>query len=223
MQPSDLTPEEKEYWTRIETVIASLLDELKAGGWLRKETEWDKTAFGQLLKITNRFNGHMATATALSFAFETKRKEITKSLVELGVGFTAQNVATTWVYDVFGVFTETTELLKNYFLVLLRMDGKVFKSDMTLGWLARSIKQECPINGSKFVNEINIDLRNAFSHGLYWFDKDGSGNDVLCYTDELGTNPHTITQIIDVVKKQHLLSTCFTELLGEKATKDYFK
>jgi len=118
------------YWKEIEAIEGGLLDELRIKNWVKKEKEWGIDSVTQLSKMVSVFNTHMETATALTAAFESKRADITSSLVNLGVGFTPQNVTAIWVYDVLAVFVENTELLKNNFLFLLRMDGKTFKPDM---------------------------------------------------------------------------------------------
>lgn len=225
MPPSDLTTEEITYWKEIEVITGGLLDELKSNKLLKNEKEWGIDSLSQLGEMSRLFNAHMDTATALSAAFESKRVAITSSLIDLGVGFTSLNVTTIWVYDVLGVFVENTELLKNHFLLLLRMDGKTFKSDMTLGWLTRSLEDTCPEYGHRFNAEIKVDLRNSLSHGLYWFRKDPSGNDSLCYVKELGSNPKEIpgSQIREIVKQSNLLTICFVELIGVRATNGYFK
>jgi hypothetical protein len=225
LPPSNLTKEEVKYWKETEIVASGLLDELNNGKWLKMETEWGTVPISQLFEMTRLFNAHMETATALSIAFESKRLAITAALVNLGVGFTPQNVTTISVYDILGVFVENTELLKNYFLILLRMDGKTFKPDMTLGWLTRSLEDVCPTYGHKFVKEIEVDLRNSLSYGLYWFRKDVSGNDVLCYIEEFGLTPKDIpaSEIRDFVRKANLLTGSFVELIGNRATGGYFK
>jgi hypothetical protein len=107
----------------IRNLTISLINELKAAHFLKNEAEWDANARHQLTEITARFNGHMETATALTTAFRSKNAEITKSLCDLGVGFRDDNVATIWFNDMIAVFVENSEMLKSYFLFLLKMNG----------------------------------------------------------------------------------------------------
>ena len=223
------TKEEQAYELKIKSLTNDLLHELDSRGFLKKESEWDKAAFGQMIEITKRFNGHMETAAALTKAFESKNAEISKALIDLGVGFRSDNVATSWLYDVLSTFVENSEMLKNQFLLVLRMDGKIFRPRMMLGQLfgvQGAVVVNCTTNGPKFAAEINIDLRNAFSHGLYWLTRDSAGN--LCdlvYTKELGENEThlPVGKISEVVGKQNILTCCVSDVLSDWATRGRFK
>jgi hypothetical protein len=229
MPPSDLSNQEQKYWSDLENLIGGLLDELKKGGWLRNEAEFaapgTHKAFGQMLEISARFNGHMATAKALNEAIESKNAELTSCLVELGVGFTEDNVGNAWIYDMFSVFIESTEMLKNNLLLVLRTNKDPFKPRMTLGELRRSIENRCPQYGPPFFAEVNVGLRNAFSHDLYWMKRKSDGSIELYYVEELGGREISdpLTDILTVIAKQELLTTCVAETLGKKAQSGYFK
>jgi hypothetical protein len=229
MPPNDLSNQEQTYWSDIEGLTGDLLDELKKGGWLRTEAELaapnTRKAFGQMLEISARFNGHMATAKALNEAFQSKNAQLTSSLVGLGVGFTQGNVGNAWAYDMFSVFIESTEMLKNHLLLILRTNKNPFKPRMTLGQLFTAIKSQCLQYGPQFVTEVNVGLRNAFSHDLYWMRKKSDDSIELCYVEELGGSEIVapLTDIMTVIAKQELLTTCVVEALGKKAQSGYFK
>jgi len=142
----------------------------------------------------------MATAKAMNDAFQSKDVQLTSCLVELGVGFTQGNVGNMWAYDMFSVFIESTEMLKNHLLVVLRTNKKPFKPRMTLGELFSAIRTVCPHYGSQFTTEVNVGLRNAFSHGLYWIRNDRPD---LYYTEELGRNAivKPLSDILTVIAK----------------------
>jgi len=229
MPPSDLSAQEQTYWSELEDLTENLLDELKKGGWLKNETEFaahnTHKASGQMLEISARFNGHMATAKALNEAFQSKNSQLTSCLVGLGVGFTKDNVGNAWAYDMFSVFIETTEMLRNHLLLILRTNKNPFKPRMTLGQLFTAIKTQCPQYGPKFVTEVNVGLRNAFSHDLYWMRKRSDESIELCYVEELGGSDFVapLADIMTVIAKQELLTTCVVEVLGKKAQSGYFK
>ena len=229
MPPSGLSKQEQTYWSNIENLTGNLLDELKKGWWLRNEAELaapdSNKALGQMLEISARFNGHMATAKALNDAFQSKNIQLTNCLVELGVGFTQDNVGNAWAYDMFSLFIESTEMLKNHLLVVLRTNKNPFKPRMTLGQLFTAIKNVCPQYGSQFATEVNVELRNAFSHDLYWMIRKSDSSIDLYYVEELGGTEtiSPLTDILAVIAKQELLTTCVVETLGKKALSGYFK
>jgi hypothetical protein len=100
---------------------------------------------------------------------------------------------------------------------------------MTLGELfgqSQPIVTNCPSNGPNFAAEIKIDLRNAFSHGLYWWSRDKAGKlEFLWYAKKLGDSDFhvPVLDLNDIWAKQNLLTTCFVETIGNLATSGYFK
>jgi hypothetical protein len=80
------------------------------------------------------------------------------------------------------------------------------------------------VEDSEFIDEVNVSLSNSLSHGLYWFRKDTTGNNILCYVDELGmSSTHKIPQVKEVVKKSSLLLVCLSEIASTKAGQGFFK
>ncbi|MGD0175692.1 MAG: hypothetical protein ABSC50_02575 [Candidatus Bathyarchaeia archaeon] len=229
MPERELSEPEKRYWSYVSGLTIGLLTELKDAGLLNNEREWDLNTVLQLDRMTGRFNGHMETAKALTEAVRSKSREITECLKNLDVGFNESNVGEIWFNDMVSVFTESSEMLKSYFLLILRTDGTNFRTKMTLGDLFRgpqSIAIRCPRNGPKFAAEINIDLRNAFSHGVYWWVRGGDGNLwYLGYAKKLGDKELRVPihKINDAIAKQNTLTACFVETLGIEAKSGYFK
>jgi hypothetical protein len=179
-----------------------------------------------MLDIAPRFNGHMVTAKALTDAFQQQNtnQQITNCLVGLGVGFTPGNVANTWIYDVFSVFIESTEMLKNHLLVILRTDRrwfhrKRFKTRMTLGQLFEGLERVSPTFGVAFTNEVKDKLRNAFAHQLYWMKREPDNSITFYHVEELGgTEIRTpLTDIITTIAKQTMLTYCVEEVLDNWA------
>jgi len=225
MPPSNLNPTEQAYWSKIETLTNNLLKELDRGGWLKTKTQLASPtthkALGQMLDIAPRFNGHMITAKALTDAFQQQNtnQQITTYLVGLGVGFTVDNVANTWIYDVFSVFIESTEMLKNHLLVILRTDRrwlhkKRFKTRMTLGQLFEGLERVSPTFGAAFSSEVKVKLRNAFAHQLYWMKREPDNSITFYYLEELGGTeiPTTLTDIMTTIAKQTMLTYCTEEV-----------
>ena len=64
------------------------------------------------------------------------------------------------------------------------------KKRFTLGMLTRALAKQCKTFGPDFANEVDVELRNAVAHGLYWiatYQQDGSIR--LYYCEKLGMFP----------------------------------
>ncbi|MGA3297098.1 MAG: hypothetical protein ABSD41_06565, partial [Candidatus Bathyarchaeia archaeon] len=234
--PTSLSPTEQAYWSKIESLTNDLLHELDSGGWLKNKGQLASTsthkALGQMLEFAPRFNGHSVTAKAMSdvFADPQKAQQFTDCLVGLGVGFTKDNVANTWIYDVFSMFIESSEMLKNHLLIILRTDRRLlhknrFKVRMTLGQLFKAIEEVCPKHGAAFTNEVNVELRNAFSHGLYWMKRETDQSITFFRVDELGGKEIStpLSNVVTTISKQLMLTYCVEEVLGNWANAGSFR
>ncbi len=226
MPPQGLTREEQDYWNRMEGIVNGLLDELKAGGWVKRENEFDRPAFGQLLQIAGRVEGHFETWNALNQLFQTKRAELSNFLVLQKVGFTDDNVGNLWLYDALSAFIETTELFRDYLLVILRQKAPFDRDILTLGQLMGALIKASPTFGKKLADEVDVDLRNAVAHTLYWMSKkDPNAPPDISYCGKLGEVPVTnsLSEVMVRVRKHNLLGGCLAELLSTKATSNWFK
>jgi hypothetical protein len=225
MPPSGLTKEELEYWNNMDVIASGLLDELKVRGFVKKESEFDHTAFAQLRNITGRVEGRFVTSNALNILFETRTKEFSDFMVKQNIGFADDNVGNIWLYDNLGSFIDTTELFRYYLLIILRRKAPFDQDFMTLGKLIRAIANECPSFGLKFTVEVDVDLRNALAHGLFWTEKQASGAFEFIYCKELGGTPirKPMLEVTERIRKHNLLGGCLVEVLGKKATSGWFK
>jgi len=225
MPPSGLTREELEYWNNMEATANGLLDELDVKGFIKKESEFDHAAFAQLRNITGRVEGRFVTSNALNILFERRSKDFSDFLVKQNVGFADDNVGNIWLYDNLGSFIDTTELFRYYLLIILRPKAPFDQDFMTLGKLIHAIADECPSFGLKFKAQVDVDLRNALAHGLFWMEKQASGVFDFVYSKELGGTPirKPMSEVTERIRKHNLLGGCFVEVLGRKATSGWFK
>jgi len=150
----------------MEAIASGLLDELKQGGWLKTERQFDQETFGQLLKIGERVNEHFITWNMLQQAFPPLRQ----FLIGQGVGFTEDNVDNVWFYYLSSVFLETTEFFLKHLLSALRWKSP-FRGNVTLGEFIKALKTKCPKFGPELAAEVDVPLRNAIAHGLYWMSR----------------------------------------------------
>lgn len=220
--PSGLSTEEVAYWTKCEGIVEGLLEELKAGGWIRTEGLWDSQAFRQMLEITVRVYEHFNTWNALNLLEPESKLE--RFLVSQKVGFTDQNAGMVWFYELLSMFLDATESFRSFLALVLRQT-RPFSGNLTLGRLMKALKQECRIFGPQFAREVDVGLRNAIAHGRYWLRKTGDGSIFLSYCEELGEVPTTrlLSEIAVVIKKQFLFGNCVTETMSKKGNTGYFR
>lgn len=207
---------------KCEGIVEGLLGELKSGGWIRTEGQWDSEAFRQMLEVTLRVNEHFNTWNALNHLRPESKLE--RFLVSQKVGFTDQNSGNVWFYDLLSVFLDATEFFRNFLALVLRQKGS-FKGNLTLGKLMKALKQECRRFGPQFASEVDVGVRNAIAHGRYWLRKTDDGTIYLSYCEELGEVPTTrlLSDICVLIKKQFLFGYCVTATLSKKGNAGYFR
>jgi hypothetical protein len=121
---------------------------------------------------------------------------------------------------VLSVFVESTELLTKNLLILMNLK-KPFRPKITFGEFIWLLCEECPKFGPALAHELDLRLRNAVVHGIYWMDwrnnaSTGSIEDIdIYYSDELGKAPRVepLSVVVPRVRKHNLLGMCLAELL----------
>lgn len=219
MLPTGLTEEEKKYWAKAEVILKGLIQELDNKGFIRtkKDIILDKASFAQMLFISGRINEHLLLTNMLTTVFTAKAQESEKFFLGLNIGFTKANVSTFWMYELFFLFLESTDLFtKN--LTLIVIPNTPFWSKMTFGQLTDVLGKECPNFGPKLVSETDVRLRNSIAHNLYWMERKDNGSIELYYTDELGTamTAKPLQEVLVSIRKQNLLGVCLTSILDEE-------
>jgi hypothetical protein len=191
---------------------------------IKTEIEWNPMAFAEMLRITLRVNEHFNIWNALA-KLETD-PELEKYLVEQNVGFAKENVRNLWFYGLLSTFLEATEFLRNFLSLVLRPIGPFKgKKPITLGMLTKALAEQCKMFGPDFANEVDVELRNAVAHGLYWlatYQQDGSIR--LHYCEKLGDAPKTrpLQDTVIAMQRHGLLGSCFAEVLSKKGNAGYF-
>ena len=208
-------------WAKSDELLRDLFEELNQKKLIRLQQELSREAFSQMELIFHRVADRFATNNALNLVVRAKnlREEVEGYLVNLNVGFKEGDITNLWVYYYFGAFVEDTELMRKNLLLVLRTGRQFpFRQKMTLGQLIKAIRDNCPKHGAAFAENVDVPLRNAFSHGLYWLVGDSSSNAYIQYCEELGTTPKTepFWDLLFRMRKYNLLSACLTATLLQK-------
>lgn len=98
---------------------------------------------------------------------------------------------------------------------------------MTLNPFMRGIKRYSPRNGRLIENELDIDLRNSFAHGLFRIEIRDRTEPRLLYYKSLAEleNPAQIplSKLMIKMKNHNLIYHCLVHLVSEKLKEGFFR
>jgi hypothetical protein len=221
LPPSDLSETERTYWIKIQAIISGLVHEMKEKGLfrLRKDIAGDKETGQQMPVILDRINMRLFMTNRITNAL-VANEDATYSYLKRCFDFTVEDSISLWVYEVLSVLVESTELFTKNFLILMHLK-KPFRPKITFGEFIWLLTKECPKFGPALAAELDLRLRNAVAHGIYWTSwRHGSAAssiaDVdLYYSDELGKEPvmESLTVVMPRVRNHNLMGRCLSEVL----------
>ncbi len=229
--PPGLNTDELNYWNNMETLVDNLLIELKNGGRTRREVDFDQTALKQLYTIVLRVDTRLATTDCIYKAFFGKNnfQQTGKALIDLGVGFSQDNVSNIWIYALLGIFSTEAEVMRQYLLQALA-DRPPFNRNrfITMRPLIDGITTCCPNFGASFAREVDVELRNALAHETYWIAQDTTVTPPkfkLRYIDELGEveNEKPFGEVIFRARQQNLLTSIIAKQVQDKYDSGWFR
>ena len=213
----------------MDKLVDNLLLELKNGCMTRRKTDFDQTALRQLYTIALRVDERLGTTDHIDKAFgKTQFAQTSKTLSNVGVVFTPDDVANTWIYALLNTFSTETEVMRQYLLQALP-NKPPFKRDhfITLKPLIEGIKTQCPNFGPDFAKEIDVEVRNALAHETYWIAEDTNVTPPklkLLYIDELGKaeKEKRFADVLFKARLQNLLTTIIAKQIQDKYDSGWF-
>jgi hypothetical protein len=197
-------------------VLWEVFDILQKKGYLRDtlRENAERTKFISIMKDSDRLS---AAYNMLFHVFATKGLSRTFAEHNVQFGFDEDGVAYLFLSESISTVVRTSELFKNAFLYVLRTTRKHSKdgfwSDMTLGQLSKSL--DLSTNGlSLFLTDkMNIELRNALAHGLFWLE--GS---ILIYCDDITLQKQSeiaVSELWIKTRQQSLILQCLLTFIGD--------
>jgi len=184
-----LPPHEKLQASRMTSYLWDLIKDLDKKGYLRsdlavEEREKNRLKFMKILENSNK------TIHAFNMFFDMYVDKIRKDskqrlirFLELNreFGFTEEDVAYLLFSEMIFIFLTSIELFRVALLFAMKMDvDKDINEQTTLGTLFWKFKNFSIDKLDLIQSEIDIELRNSLSHGLYWIEKNA---DIHYYTD----------------------------------------
>jgi len=164
-----LQGEDQRYALRIVSILEEIFQELSNQHYLRPRLRGsvERSKFFEILKCSNK----LFDAYNMLFFIFTKKgrsKEFVKHN-EKKFGLREEGVVYLFLSESIDVFIRNTELFKNVFIFTLKTCF-FSRPRMTLGQFLQRLKEVSGTKGKMVAKEIDVNLRNALSHGLFWTD-----------------------------------------------------
>jgi len=211
----EMTETERAKFEELKSKSHLLLDNLKTKGFLQKPNAETLTRF---LKILEMNDEHSKIYNLLNDLYTNEQvEEFLKCSAQFGLN--EKNLPELHVFILIANFNRQTEAFKLAFLIMLKKD-KSLKDKITLGPLSDRLREKSPDYAAAIVDELEVELRNAFAHQTYWFD---NGKVVYCEDSSL-SNPQEIElgHLMMKAKAQNILFQSFLHAIAEKARAGFF-
>lgn len=221
--PELMTKKEQAIWKKMYNIYGSIFTELKSKGLIRTTFTPNER---NMLKVIEDANKFFAPYNALvnlynrdsKFAMEDFYKDVQK------YGLDNKILPYLFMQLAISTFLINAEQFKNTLLSLLvkRKISKEVKihNKMTLGQLLNAIEIVAK-NGKSLKSQIDLELRNALTHGLFWFEAGG----MLTYATD--NSFATIKQIslkdlILKTKDHNIIFQCFLRFIADRHKEGFF-
>lgn len=162
-----LSSEDQKQALGIVSNLHQIFEDLRKQGILRLTLRdgWERTKFLNIMKTSDKLND---VYNMLFHIFEERGRSKKFAEHNKDYGFSEDRLAYLFLSEIISTFIRTTEQFRNVFLFTLK-SRKGFTPRTTLGRLLRELKKMCP-RSKAIVEKIDVDLRNALAHGMFWME-----------------------------------------------------
>lgn len=220
---SELTKEERILCYQRARDFHDIMTDLDKKGYLRSDLRLKRGEEGRmnseyvlenLREITDAFN---------KFAGIYTDKKTRKKFLELSksYGLTEENLRYAYFSEMIFVFLQNIEAFRVFFLFIIKPNKDKYLNQKTaLGRLLRRLRK-LGIDKSDTLIDVDYELRNALSHGLFWLDAKKDSNDhkpCLKYATDLSfkqINKITIADLHSKMRKQAIYTVCLIYVIGD--------
>lgn len=226
---SDLREEEKKLCYEFASNILDLLADLEKKGYLRSELklkkgEEEKKKFINVIwnvrEVTHAFNMFFDM-----YAEKVKpdSKQRLKKFLELNkpYGMTEEDLRYLLYSEMIFVFLLNAEEFRSALLFTMKLDKDEYVNEKTtLGTLLWRLR-DLGINKSEALDDIDYELRNGLSHGLFWFHEKADEHHSkphLHYSKDLtfmNTDWIDIAELYVKTRRQSLYTNCLLNVIGD--------
>ena len=206
-----LSAKERNYALSIISDLQSIFEKLEKRGDLRAKLERtiERTNFPKILRDSdNLFEAYNMLFDILgkggrSMEFVEHNKNF---------GFNEKGLAYLFLSESIATFQRNAELFKNCFLFILKL-RRGFRRKMTLGQFLRKLVDVAGTKGQRITQEIDVDLRNALAHGLFWMNRTE-----LVYFKDVSLKKEKrigLDELWMKTRDQSIVTQCFIKLIAD--------
>ena len=206
-----LSPEEQRFALHIVSHLQNIFKKLEKEGYLRARLRGtiERTSF---LKILTDSDKLFEAYNMLFRIFEKKGRS--KKFVEHNkrYGLYDKGLAYLFLSESIATFQRGVELFKNCFLFILK-PRRGFKTKMTLGQFLKRLIDATGTKGQRLAQEIDVDLRNALAHGLFWMNRVE-----LVYCEDVALKKQKRIRLDNLwmkTRKQSIVTQCLIKLIAD--------
>lgn len=229
LNPDSVSQKEKLFAEELESFWQELLNELKANGYIKKRFKPYKV--DRVLKIIEMQDRIGVSFNSLTSLFEPNQKvpdEFFQATAKYGL--TKETIPYLYFAMLYGKYLMETEQMKASLLMILKPKEPI-REDLTLGQLMDAIKSKkvAPKNGQKLIELkmpnkedilIDVELRNAVAHGLFWFE-----NKEVHYCPKPEHKPKQISlgKFLLKTKAQNIATKTLIGIIAHNVRQGFFK
>ena len=207
-----LQEKDQRYALGLVSLFQEIFQELSNQGYLRQKLRGsvERAKFSEIIKCSNKlFDAY--NMLFFIFAKKGRSKEFVKHN-EKKFGLHEEGVVYLFLSESIDVFIRNTELLKNVFIFTLQTCF-FSRPRMTLGQFLKRLKEVSGTKGKIFAKEIDVNLRNALSHGLFCTD----GVDVVYCEDVTLKSQKRIRldNLWNKARKQSIITQCLISFIAD--------
>lgn len=216
--PELMTKAEQQIWKKMCNIYDSVFTELKGKSMIRTTFTPNEQNMLKIIQDANRFFAPYNVLVNLynpesKFSMDDFYNDVRK------YGLDEKILPYLFAQLAISTFLTNAEQFKNVLLSLL-VKGDDLRDNMTLGQLLHALS-DLTKDGKSLSAEIDLELRNALTHGLFWFEAGG----MLTYATDISFA--TIKQIsfkdfILAAKKHNIIFQCFLRFIADKHKEGFF-
>lgn len=164
-----LSPEEQRYVLLIASYLQGIFEDLEKKGYLRANLRGsiERTDFVKILEDSDKL---FESYNMLFPIFWEKGRSTEFVRHNEKFGLYDKGLAYLFLSESISAFQRNVELFKNCFLFTLKV-RRGFKAKMTLGQFLCKLVDVTGTKGEAIAREIDVNLRNGLTHGLFWMDR----------------------------------------------------
>lgn len=225
----DITKEEQKICNRFASDLYELLGDLEKRGYLRSELKLKKgeeerkkfmNVMWNVRKVTHAFN--MFFDIYVDKIKPDSRLRLKRFLdMNKPFGLTEDDLRYLLYSEMIFVFLQNIEEFRNALLFGMKLDKDEYINEKTtLGTLLWRLK-DLGINKSETLEDIDYELRNGLSHGLFWFDEKADQHHSrphLHYSKDLTFKNIDWVSIADLylkMRRQSIYTNCLLNVIGD--------